>query len=65
MLRKIRGFKRNEVTGGWRRLHNKEFNNLCFVKPSFDQIKAKETGGPCGSVGDRTGVYRDLMGRPE
>jgi hypothetical protein len=36
-----------------------------FIKPSFDQIKNKDTGGPCGNVGDRTGAYRDLVGRLE
>jgi hypothetical protein len=27
-LRRIFGPKRDEVTGGWRKLHNKEFHNL-------------------------------------
>jgi hypothetical protein len=29
MLRMIFGPKRDEVTGEWRRLHNKELHNLC------------------------------------
>ena len=29
MLRKIFGSKRGEVTGEWRRLHNKELYDLC------------------------------------
>jgi hypothetical protein len=28
VLRKIFGPKRDEVTGGWRKLHNEEFHNL-------------------------------------
>jgi hypothetical protein len=28
VLRTIFGPKRDEVTGGWRKLHNKEFHNL-------------------------------------
>jgi hypothetical protein len=28
VLRRIFGFKRDEVTGEWRKLHNEELNNL-------------------------------------
>jgi hypothetical protein len=28
MLRRIFGLKRDEVTGGWRKLHNEELHNL-------------------------------------
>jgi hypothetical protein len=28
VLRRIFGLKRNEVTGGWRKLHNEELHNL-------------------------------------
>jgi hypothetical protein len=30
MLRRIFGPKRDEVTGGWRKLHYEELNNLYF-----------------------------------
>jgi hypothetical protein len=30
MLRRIFGPKRNEVTRGWRKLHNEEFHNMHF-----------------------------------
>jgi hypothetical protein len=29
VLRRIFGSKREEVAGGWRRLHNEELHNLC------------------------------------
>jgi hypothetical protein len=29
VLRRICGPKREEVAGGWRRLHNEELHNLC------------------------------------
>jgi hypothetical protein len=29
VLRRIFGAKRDEVTGGWRKLHNKELHGLC------------------------------------
>jgi len=32
-LRKILGPKRHEVTGEWRRLHNKELHDLMFIVP--------------------------------
>ena len=32
---------------------------------SVDQIKKNERGGACGSMGDRIGAYRILVGRPE
>jgi hypothetical protein len=34
MLRRIYGPKRNEVTGGWRKLHNEELQNL-YINPSI------------------------------
>jgi hypothetical protein len=34
MLRKIFGLKRNEMVGGWRKLHNKELHNL-YSSPSI------------------------------
>jgi hypothetical protein len=33
-LRRIFGPKRNEVTGGWRKLHNEELHNL-YTSPSI------------------------------
>jgi hypothetical protein len=34
MLRRIFGLKRDEVTGGWRQLHNDELHNL-YASPSI------------------------------
>jgi hypothetical protein len=31
VLRRIFGSKRDEVTGGWRKLHNEELHNLIFI----------------------------------
>jgi hypothetical protein len=30
MLRRIFGPKRNEVRGGWKKMHNEELHNLCL-----------------------------------
>jgi hypothetical protein len=48
-----------------RRLHKEKFYDLFLSNLPFDEIKNKGTGRPCGIVGDRTGAYRDLVGRPE
>jgi hypothetical protein len=37
MLRRILGPKRDEVTEGWRKLHNEELNNF-FSSPSIIEI---------------------------
>jgi hypothetical protein len=37
VLRRIFGPKRNEVTGGWRKLHNEELHNL-YSSPSIIRI---------------------------
>jgi hypothetical protein len=37
MLRRISGPKSDEVTGGWRKLHNEELHNLC-PSPSITRI---------------------------
>jgi hypothetical protein len=42
MLRRIFGPKREEVAGGWRRLHNEELHNL-YGSP--DVIRAINQGG--------------------
>jgi hypothetical protein len=34
VLRRIFGLKRDEVTGGWRKLHNEELHNL-YPSPSI------------------------------
>jgi hypothetical protein len=41
MLRRIFGLKRDEVTGGWRKLHNEEL----FAKYNYnDRVKEDEMG---------------------
>jgi hypothetical protein len=50
VLKRIFGPKRDEVTGGWRKLHNEELHGL-YSSPSVvksDQSKEDEMGGACG-----------------
>jgi hypothetical protein len=51
VLRRIFGSKREEVVGGWRRLHNEELHNL-YTSPNIiggDQIKEDDMGGECST----------------
>jgi hypothetical protein len=41
MLRRIFGPKREEVAGGWRRLHNEELHNS-YVSPYIIRVLSQE-----------------------
>jgi hypothetical protein len=41
VLRRIFGPKRDEATGGWRKLHNEEFNNLYSSPSIIRMIKSR------------------------
>jgi hypothetical protein len=67
MLRRIFGPKRDEVTGGWRKLHNEELHGL-YSSPSIVRvIKARRTRwvGHVARMGEVTDTYNILVGRPE
>jgi hypothetical protein len=64
VLRRIFGPKRDEVTGGWIKLHYEELHGL-YTSPSvirFDQSKEDEMGGACGVHGEGENI---LVGKPE
>ena len=68
VLRGIFGPKRDEVTGEWRKLHNEELNDLYCSHSIVQMIKSSRIMGLVGHVarmGERRGVYRVLMGKPE
>jgi hypothetical protein len=53
VLRGIFGPKRDEVTGGWRKLHNEELCDL-YSSPSISRrIKEDEVGGPYSQNGGK------------
>jgi hypothetical protein len=67
VLRRIFGPKRDEVTGEWRRLHNKELYAL-YSSPNI--IRVKKSGrlrwaGHVARMRERRGAYRILVGKPE
>jgi hypothetical protein len=58
LLRKIFGPKRDEVTGGWRKLHNEELHGL-YSSPSIVRvIKARRMrrAGHAARMGDVRGA---------
>jgi hypothetical protein len=67
VLRRIFGPKKDEVTGGWRKLHNEELHGL-YSSPSIVRvIKAKRMrwAGHVARMGEVRGAYNILVGRPE
>jgi hypothetical protein len=67
VLRRIFGPKRDEVTGGWRKLHNKELHVL-YSSPSIIRvIKARRMRweGHVARIGEVRGAYNILVVRPE
>jgi len=69
VLRRIFGPKRDEVTADWRKLHvhNEELNDL-YCSPNIVQViksKRMRWAGHVARMGDRRGVYRVLVGKPD
>jgi hypothetical protein len=67
VLRRIFQPKRDEVTGGWTKLHNEELHGL-YSSPSIVRvIKARRMiwAGHVACMGEVRGAYNILVGRPE
>jgi len=64
MLRRIFGPKRDEVTGEWRRLHNKELYDL-YSRYIIRVIKSRRWARPVARIGDTRGAYRVLVRKLE
>jgi hypothetical protein len=67
VLRRIFGPKRDEVTGGWRKLPNEELHGL-YSSPSIVRvIKARRVrwAGHVARMGEVRGAYNILVERPE
>jgi len=67
VLRGIFGLKRDEVTGEWRKIHNEELNDLYCSPNIIRVIKSRRMrwAGHVVRMGERRGVYRVLVGKPE
>ena len=67
VLREIFGPKRDEVTGEWRKLHNEELNDL-YCSPNIIRViksRSMRWAEHVAYMGERTGVNRVLVGKPE
>jgi hypothetical protein len=67
VLRRISGPKRDEVTEEWRKLHNKELNDLYSSTNLVRVIKSKRMrrAGHIAHMGERRGIYRVFIEEPE
>jgi hypothetical protein len=67
VLRRIFGPKRDEVMGGWRKLHNEELRDL-YSSPCIIRIIRSwrmRWAGHVERMGKKRNAYRLLLGKPE
>jgi hypothetical protein len=67
VLKRIFGPKRDEVTGGWRKLRNEELHILYSSPSIIRMIKSRRMrrAEHVARIGDRRNAYRILVGKPE
>jgi hypothetical protein len=67
VLRRIFGPKRDEVTGGWRKLHNEELRDLYSSPSIIRMMKSRRMwwAGHVALMGEKRSAYRLLVGKPE
>jgi hypothetical protein len=64
---RVLGPKRDEVTEEWRKLHNEELRELCFLPSTIRIIKSKRMrcAGHVARIWEKRNAYRFLVGKPE
>jgi hypothetical protein len=67
VLRRIFLPKRDEVTRGWRKLHNEELHDLYSLPSIIRMIKSRRMrrAGNVARMREKRNAYRLLMGKPE
>jgi hypothetical protein len=67
VLRKIFGPKRDEVTGGLRKVHNEELHNLYSSSSIIRVTKSRKMkwAWHVAGMGEKRNAYRILVGNPE
>jgi hypothetical protein len=67
VLWKIFGSKRDEVIGGWRKLHNEELHYLHSSPRIIRMMKSMRVrwAGRLARMGEKMNAYRVLVGKPE
>jgi len=67
VLRRIFGPRSDEVTGEWRKLYNKELNDL-YSSPNIVRVvksRRMRWAGHVVHIGEMKNLYRFLLGKPE
>jgi hypothetical protein len=64
-LRRIFGPKRDEVTGGWRKLHNEELHNLYSSPIRMIKPKKLRWTGHVALLVEKRHAYRIFVGKPK
>jgi hypothetical protein len=64
VLRRIFRSKRDEVTGGWRKLHNEELHNF-YSWPSIIRMIKSRMGRVCSTHGAKRDAWEIMVGKPE
>jgi hypothetical protein len=67
LLRIIFGSKRDEVTGGWRKLHNEELHDLYSSPSIIRMIKSRRMrwAGNVARMGEKRNVHRSSVEKRE
>jgi hypothetical protein len=67
VLKTLFGSKRDEVRGGWRKLHIEELHNLYSSPSTITIIKSMRMGwaGHVARMGEKMNAYKILVGKPE
>jgi hypothetical protein len=66
VLRRIFGPKRDEVTGGWRKLHNEDLSNSYSSSSIIRMMKSRKIwAGHTARMGQKSIACRILVGKPE
>jgi hypothetical protein len=66
VLRRVFGPERDEVTGGWRKLHNEDLHNLYPSLSIIRVIKSRRMrwAGHAARMGEKRNAYSILVGKP-
>jgi hypothetical protein len=68
VLRRIFGWRRDEVTGGWRKLHNEDLHNLYSLSNTrirMINFRRMRLAGYVARMSEKRKEYRLLIGKPE
>jgi hypothetical protein len=67
VLRRMFGAKRDEVTGGWKELHNEELHDLHSSPSIIRNMKSRKIrwAGHVARLGEKKNAYRLFVGKLE